>query len=82
MYFAAPARLLTRDEIAATFAKLGKDSPVTVALRQILVERTAEVVGTIADSRLTPDARTHAAGRLEEIMSIHAEIAGMVEASK
>jgi len=82
MYFAATARALTREEITATFAKLGKDSPVTLALRQIIAERTAEVVGAIADARLTPDARTHAAGRLEEIMSIHAELAGMVEASK
>jgi hypothetical protein len=79
MYFAAPARLMTREEIAGVFAKLGKDSEVTLALRQILTERTAEVVGAIADSRLPAEQRTHAAGRLEEIMSIHAEIAGMVE---
>jgi hypothetical protein len=58
MYFAAPSRLMTREEIAGVFAKLGKDSEVTLALRQILTERTAEVVGAIADSRLPAEQRT------------------------
>jgi hypothetical protein len=80
MCFIAPPRLLTPDELKATFAQLGKDSPVTLALRQILMERTAELADRIGDVRLTPDQRTHTAGRLEEVMSIHSEIKGMVGA--
>jgi hypothetical protein len=78
MCFLAQPRWLSPDELKATFAQLGKDSPVTLALRQILMERTAELAGLISDPRLTPDQRTHAAGRLEEVMSLHAEISGMV----
>lgn len=78
VYFKGPEKPPTREEIAALFAKLGADSPLTLALRTIIMERTADVMGAIADSRLTPDQRTHASGRLEELMSLHHEVQGMI----
>lgn len=79
IYYQTPSRPFTKEEIAAQFAKLGKDSPIIAALRQIIQERNAEVMATIGDPRVGPEALTRAAGRMEELLSLHGEIVGYVE---
>ncbi len=79
VYYPAPTKSLTKDEVAALFAKLGKDSPIWGALRQIIQERTADTMGALTDQRLSAEQLTRAAGRLEELLSLHGELAGYIE---
>lgn len=79
VYLPSQHALLTRDDLAEIFAKLGNDSPVWRALRQIVQERTVAAMSDVASSRLTDTDRAHAAGRLEELLGLQAEIIALTQ---
>jgi hypothetical protein len=65
--------------MADVFGKLGPDSPVSRALRQLVQERAAAAMSEVAGDKLGPTERAHAAGRLEELLGLQAELVALTE---
>lgn len=69
---------LTGEELADTLGKLGADSPVARAIWQLLNMRAGGAMADVAGARMSDTERAHAAGRLEELLGLLAEVQQLV----
>jgi hypothetical protein len=76
VYYPAPAAALTSEDLRGTFATLHRSDPLPRALNQILSERLAAATIAVTDPRLSERAAGICAGRIAEIASLQAELAG------
>ena len=76
VYDPAPATPLTSEDLRATFATLHRSDPLPRALNQILSERLAAATIAVTDPRLSERAAGMCAGRIAELASLQAELAG------
>ena len=76
VYYPALATPLTSEDLRATFATLHRSDPLSRALNQILSERLAAATIAVTDPRLSERAAGMCAGRIAELASLQAELAG------
>lgn len=76
VYYPAPATPLTSEDLRATFSTLHRSDPLPRALNQILSERLAAATIAVTDPRLGERAAGMCAGRIAELASLQAELAG------
>ena len=69
IYYPAPSRPMTPEELTAEFAKLGRNDPLWLAIMQLLQARLANAIVAAANSEAT------AAGRLDELLNLQQEFA-------
>lgn len=76
IYYPAPERALTPQELAATLGTALDGNPkLEQALRQALAQRLAFATAECADPKLGERAAGHAGGRAAEILSLQHELA-------
>jgi hypothetical protein len=71
----------TQDEIQEAFSRVGRDDALARSLRWILQQRLANAVIASTEAKLTDREAGIAAGRIEEIMDLQAQISELIEQS-
>lgn len=76
IFYPAPEKALSPDEIKQVFARFSEKDDIMVALRQILTMRLANATQESTEPDLTERTAGIAAGRLTEISELQDELAG------
>ena len=81
VYYPAASTPLSHADLRATFATLHRSDPLPRALNQILSERLAAATIACTAPRLSEREAGLCAGRIAEIASLQAELAGYLPVS-
>jgi hypothetical protein len=80
IYYPAPEKALTNEEINHIFGLFAPTDPIMVAFRQILVERLVLATVDAVEPSLTERTAGMVAGRIQEISSLQQELADFFKA--
>jgi hypothetical protein len=82
VYYPAPEKIYTNEELGEIFARFSVHDPILVALRQVFQARFASAALDAANPRLTEREAGHAGGRIQEIADFREEILGYLGTSQ
>jgi len=76
VYFPAPGKIFTPEEMTEIFSAFSPKDPVILALRQIFQARFASAAMDAAAPNLSERSAGHAGGRIQEITDFRNELLG------
>jgi len=82
MYYPAPERLFTEEEIAEVLARYDGRDDLLGVIRHLLHRRLAEAVAASADEVASDAVVRHAGGRMQELTSFAEELSRRFEQAK
>jgi hypothetical protein len=82
VYYPAPEKVYTREDLADIFTRFSVHDPIMLALRQVFQARFASAALDAANAKLTEREAGHAGGRIQEIADFREEILGYMGTSQ